>query len=96
VTEVLALVSKEGPLTDEECLQLLRDVSRRDVFYLAGAENTLPKLLAVRLAIDQIMAINRFNAATERLTKRLIWLTWALVFVGVVQLAVTLLLVWRN
>lgn len=88
MTDVFALVGKEGALTDEECMQLFRDVARPGALYVAGAENPLPKLLPVRLAIDQIRAIKGFNAASEKLTERLIWFTWALVFVGAVQLAV--------
>lgn len=55
------------------------------------------ELVSVRAAMDENRAaIKSFDEASGRLSKRIYWLTWVLVFVGVIQLAVTFILVWRN
>jgi hypothetical protein len=95
MTDVLALVGPEGAPADEECLQVFRDVVRPGALYVPGGEDPLPELLSVRLAIDPIRAIRRFNAASQKLAKRLLGLTWALVFVEVAQRVVPFILDWR-
>jgi hypothetical protein len=79
------LLDKSTPLTVEECLELLRSGS------FGGADNPWPKKIVARLAIEQMLAVKKFDQASARLTERLVWLTWALVFLGIVQVAVVVL-----
>jgi hypothetical protein len=89
MTNGLALVSKECTFTDGEYQRLFQDAACPGALCVARAEDPLPALLSAGLAVDQIRTIKGFNPASAKMTKSLMGLTWALLFVGVVQLAAT-------
>ncbi len=87
----LPKLEKPGKLSEDDILKLIGGMDQ-----IVGSQNRGLGQVTMRVALEQVRAINEFNASSTALTKRIYWLTWALVALTVVITGFTVLLWWRG
>jgi len=94
------LIGKRESLTDED-LQTLRDVLSRANFNMVRPHVFGKAQLRVDVdLIDSLRKFDRASAAlvstTNRLTRRILWLTVGAIFIGLVQIPVAVMPLWSG
>jgi CHASE3 domain sensor protein len=90
------LISKHASLADQDLHSLVSVIkAKAQASQVIGAGDTEVALMQARLILENIQAIRLFDESSRALTRRIYWLTLALVALTVVIAIFTVLLWWR-